>query len=209
MGSMISPNFPAGKLATGKLEDWIDVFEDRIVNWTLRQARSLLNVPNGDYAIIQLLMPYFEGISIYLKGKDSGGQSKVFFKEGFISVFLPREPKKELLERIAKILYEDARCGFFHDNMIRSKILIILNSSKYSGPLNISLPKKPNGEIDFNGEIKSIIINAEMFLNEVKEHFEKYIQRLRNKNNHELREKFKKAWTIKYPPDRRPITIGA
>lgn len=46
---MISPNFAAEKIETGKLEDWIDVFEDRIVNWTLRQARSLLKISDNDY----------------------------------------------------------------------------------------------------------------------------------------------------------------
>jgi hypothetical protein len=207
MKSMISPNFSAEKIETGKLEDWIDVFENRIVNWTLRQARSLLKISDNDYAITQLLIPYFEGISIYLKGQDSSGRSKQFFKEGFLSVFLPGNIEKELLERIAEVLYEDARCGFFHDNMIRSRIFFSLDNSRYSAPFNITLPKI-NGKIDYNGEIQSIIINTEMFLNEVEGHFEEYIKKLRDKNNLDLRERFKEAWEIKHPPGRPPKYIA-
>ena len=208
MASMISPNFPAEKLETGKLEDWIDVYGDRIINWIFGQTNSLLKVRDGDYAITQLLMPYFESISIYLRGEDSYSKSKQFFKEGFVEVFLPGNLEKELLERIAEILYEDARCGFFHDNMIRSRIFFSLDRSKYSAPLNITLPKKATGEIDFNGEIQSIVINAEMFLKEIEAHFDEYIKRLRDQNNHDLREKFREAWETKHPVGRPPIFIA-
>lgn len=196
--SFISPNFPAEKLETGKIEDWIDVFEDRITNWIFKQARALLSVPDSEYAITQLLVPYFESITMYIKGEDSRGKSRQFFKEGFKTVFSSPKNPEHILLRIADVLYEDARCGFFHDNMIRSKIFFA-DAPLAPGPVHANLPKV-NGRTDFGGNISAIIINAEEFLDEVKSHFRTYINQLRDKNNHNLREKFKTIWLKKNPP---------
>ena len=187
MKSFISPHFSWEKLDTGKIEDWIDIFEDRMTNWIFRQARFLLGSPHSEYAIVQLLLPYFEAIAMYIKGEDSDRKSRQFFKEGFKAVFSsPRNPEHVLL-RIADVLYEDARCGFFHDNMIRSRIFFANDAHE---AINPNLPKV-NGKIDLNGDISAIIINAEKFLDEVESHFKMYVEQLRDKNNHDLRENFK------------------
>jgi len=204
MKSFISPNFSGEKLDRGKIEDWIDIFEDRITNWIFRQARFLLESPHSEYAIVQLLLPYFEAIAMYMKGQDSHGKSKQFFKEGFKTVFSSPGNPEHVLLRIADVLYEDARCGFFHDNMIRSRIFF---ANDVPEAINLNLPRV-NGKIDLNGDIKAIIINAEKFLDEVESHFKMYIEQLRNKNNHDLRKNFKKIWLKKYPRGSPPIGIG-
>jgi hypothetical protein len=194
MKSMISPNFPAEKLDAGRIEDLIDVFEDRMKHWSLKQARNLLSQPDSEYAITQLLMPYFEGISIYLKGEDSKGKSEQFFIEGFLSVFSPGNISVEILKRVSKILWKDARCGFFHDNMIRSKIFF--TRIPIASSLNVNFPKV-NGKVNINGEISAIIINADKLFKKIDGHFTDYLAQLRNPENKELRRRFERAFKLK------------
>lgn len=201
----ISPNFDDSKLDTENVEDLVDVFEDRTRYWLFEAAKNLLNSKHGDIAALGLLLTYFEGISIYLKGKDSKSNSKRFFKEGFLNVFKASGIGDELLERVADIAYTDARCGFFHDGFgFRSRILVSPDANQ---DLIITLPKK-NGVVDREGEIQSIIINPNRLLYAIERHFNQYIDQLRDKANLQLREKFEKACKIKWLLDEPPIVIG-
>jgi hypothetical protein len=94
--SRISPNFSEEKLKSGLLDDLIDVFEDRLRNWLLAPAKALLNVPFGELAALSLLLGYFEPCAIYRKGEDSKGQSKAFFRAGFVEVFFRRAGRLDL-----------------------------------------------------------------------------------------------------------------
>ena len=120
----ISPNFDDAKLDSGSIEDLIDVFEDRVRHWLLEPTKSLLKTQHGDIAALCLILTYFEGITGYLKGKDSQNNSKVFFREGFLEVMKVSGIEDVLLGRVADVIYSDARCGFFHDGCFRSKIFI-------------------------------------------------------------------------------------
>jgi hypothetical protein len=74
----ISQNFHHTKLEQPALGDLIDVFEDRMRNWLLLPAKHLIDTPNGLVAATALLSGYFEGIEIYLSGKDSKNRSSEF-----------------------------------------------------------------------------------------------------------------------------------
>lgn len=204
MDVKISPNFDETKLDSGSIEDLIDVFEDRVRYWLLEPTKSLLKTQHGDIAALCLILTYFEGITIYLKGKDSQNNSKVFFREGFWEVMKVSGLDGELLSRVADVIYSDARCGFFHDGCFRSKIFVSPDANR---DLLITLPKK-NGVVDRHGNIQSIIINPHLVLSAVEDHFKKFLKSLRNKAESDTRSNFLTACKIKWALDEPPVVIG-
>ena len=116
MNHFISPNFGYEKLESPSYEDLVDVFEDRMRNWFLLPAARLLELPHCQIGAVALLISYFEGIEIYLTGKDSKNKSAEFFARGFFKVFAIDEKGAELLSKgITDALYGEARCGFGHE----------------------------------------------------------------------------------------------
>lgn len=90
----VSPRFKADKLASGMLDDKIDVFEDQVKGWTLQHAFFLTDKsnPSGErnagFAIPLLCGAYFETIESCYRGRASKqGDSKNFFRGGFLKVF--------------------------------------------------------------------------------------------------------------------------
>jgi hypothetical protein len=135
--SRISPNFSDEKLKTGSLDDLIDVFEDRLKYWLLEPAKALLGVRFGEVAALSLLFGYFEPCAIYRKGEDSRGQSKTFFRAGFTEVLRKAPISESLLGRIADMLYDEVRCGLFHEGMMREHIFF----GNAGGELMVTLPR--------------------------------------------------------------------
>jgi hypothetical protein len=197
--SRISPNFSDEKLKTGSLDDLIDVFEDRLKYWLLEPAKALLGVRFGELAALSLLFGYFEPCAIYRKGEDSKGQSKAFFRAGFIEVFLKKSGYSEsLLSRIADMLYDEARCGLFHEGMLREHIFF----GNAPGELLITVPRV-DGKLDETGPIKSVLIEPRKLYIVVEQHVTQYVKSLRDPSNAGLRENFKRAvdlrWRINEP----------
>ena len=60
MDNYISPNYKDEKLEDPSFEDLIDVFEDRVRNWLILPAESLLETRHGFVAAISILFTYFE-----------------------------------------------------------------------------------------------------------------------------------------------------
>jgi len=178
------------------LEDKIDVYEDRLKGWFLKPARSLLSEPNSELAVLQLALGYFEGYAIYRKGTDSRARSKEFFRQAFLEVFPHSKRAKHLgldptpidLSKLVNVLYEDARCGLFHDGMIRHRIVLAPSSA----PISVASHKTTR-------DISAIVIDPSKFLNAIEAHFKDYLSKLRDPNNKELRANFKAAWELKNP----------
>jgi len=155
METFISRNFKQEKLDDPEIDDLIDVLKDRVLNWLLEPARKLIAEKDGCFGALCLLLTYFEGVWTYLSGTDSKGKSKQYFRNAFLDVFSSSEYPPDLLRRVADTMYEDARCGFFHDGMLRDRIFLTeLNQID----MLITLPRKPDGKVDINGQIKSILI---------------------------------------------------
>ena len=192
--TFISPHFPSEKLDSPSIEDLIDVFEDRLRGWLLDPAKKLLADPVDRVAGFALSLPYFEGISIYMHGEDSESRSRQFFRDGFAAVFHPSGLKPALLERIADVLYKDGRCGFFHDAMFRTRVYF---SEYYGEPLVIAVPKI-NGVIDETGEIQTIVVHCPKYFEYLEAHFTKYVARLRDSSESDLRSKFQAACDLKW-----------
>ncbi len=200
----ISPNFTWEKLENPSFDDLVDVFEDRVRNWLLEPAKSLLQLHQGFVATISLLFTYFESVQIYLSGQDSKGASQRFFIDGFLAVFGSPDIDKSQLEKMAKTMYTEGRCGFFHNGMSGGKIQY---STIRDEALTVTQPKV-DGKIDFNGEVGSIVINPDRFHWCVERHFDKYISDLRRIENATLRENFEKAVDIKWDLEGEEPIIG-
>lgn len=200
----VSPNFTSEKLASGKLEDRIDVFEDRLRGWFLTHARALLNVVHGDLAALQLALGYFETYAIYWNGEDSEGKSKQFFTQAFLEVFpfsgwegtgvAPALPP-DFRQRLAGDFYRAVRCGLFHSGMTGYKILV---GRKRSQAIEVSVHKP-------TGATGAIVVDPEKLLDEVDAHFAGYLAQLRAPANTELRERFSRAWELKNPMVTLPV----
>lgn len=200
----ISPNYTWGKIENPSLDDLLDVFEDRVRGWLLEPVDSLLQLPQGFVSAISLLFTYFESIQIYISGQDNKGTSKRFFINGFLAVFGSPGIDKSQLKNMAKTIYTEGRCGFFHNGLSGRKILY---SKARDEALTVTLPKV-DCKIDFNGKVQSIVINPDRFYKCVKRHFEKYIFDLRKNENKNLRENFKKAVDIKWDMEGKDPIIG-
>jgi hypothetical protein len=153
---------------------------------TLAPARALLDVPFGDPGSLCLALTYFESIWIYVTGERSNGRSKAFFRSAFVEVFRTTGVDPGLLGRVADVLYEDGRCGFFHDGLFRHRIFF---HGKPGAVLEITVPRV-NGSPDPNGTIQSVLIDAGAFLDQVERHFEELVARLRDAQNADVRSRF-------------------
>lgn len=108
------------------------------------------------------------------------------------------------MERVAGTLYEDARCGFFHDGMFRHRVYI---GDYFQGPIAITL-HKTDGVIDEEGEIQSVVIHFREFFLYVKGHFSEFVAMLRREENSEAQERFAAACRLKWDFESEPRSIA-
>jgi len=189
MKVFLSPNFETDKLDDPTFDDVVDVFKDRMLYWLFEPAKKLLKERDDYFCALSLLLSYFEGIWSYVTGEDSRGKSKIFFKEAFVDVFNSSGMSKELSEKVSDVLYEDGRCGLFHDTMVRRRVCI---SELNHGDMLVTLPRKKDGTIDKEGTIESVIIDPRRFTAAVERHFVGYLCSLRNPDETQKRDNFLK-----------------
>lgn len=202
--TFISPNFGPEKLDSPSTDDLIDVFEDRLRYWLLNPIEKLVDDAQAQIASFALMMSYFEGIWIYMQGGDSRGRSREFFRGGFVDVFQGRNVSERLLGRIADVLYEDARCGFFHEASFRIRVYF---SAHFGGPIAATLPKI-GGVIDESGTIESLVVHPRECFAFLCGHFERYLEALRDPSNVDLRRRFEDACRIKWKLGETPPVVA-
>ena len=190
-------DFPA-PLST---EDKITLFEDRILGWKLDIADQLINgnnlpdgsmertpIPHSGYATLDIVFSYFEMIAKYEDGFADIGESKHYFKQGVYSVFpnmrnhqvntnIPGVQGKvvSIIDYVLGLMYEGVRCGLYHSGSTGGRVVL---SEGFKGPFV------------FDPQNISLGINPQLLVQKLKDHFSDYINRLRDENNQELREKF-------------------
>lgn len=198
--TLISPSFEASKLDAPTVDDLIDVFEDRTLGWVLKPADFMMATPGLEITGFGISLAYFEGIWSYIQCLDSNNRSRDFFRGGFVDVFRSSGAPEILLERAAGVLYADARCGFFHDTMFRDRIYF---SAWYGKPIAIMVPLV-NGAPDPAGEIDAMVIYPKEYAQYLMGHFSKFVARLRDSANAELRANFeafcRHQWDLGGPP---------
>src|SRR5262245_4024869 len=188
-----APKYRVSKLQSRRIEDRIDIYEDRIREWLLHPARWLLeNVPHSEIAALILCLSYVEGWEQYRSGEDSKNQSRVFFRRGLLQVFtdfdfdaVPQITAAE--EIICDALYEQLRCGMAHDGMLRHKVFIMNNAR---APITVAAPQATG----IDGGISAIVVNPALILNGIEHHFERYVTHLRNPESRQLRDNFTRTW---------------
>ena len=190
----VSPRFTHRKLEPPFYRDIVDVFEDRMRGWLLAPALKLLESNDFSIASVSLATSYFEGIEIYHSGKDSKGQSKVFFRRGFLRVFRMSGESVAVQERVTDGLYDLLRCGFAHDSMFRSGINF---SPVRKEPLLVTMQRK-DGQFDPSVPLESVVINPRAFVEGVERHFTLYIRELRRAHDPALKANFEKAIALKW-----------
>ena len=205
MKIFISPNCPQEKLDNPTIDDLVDVFKDRVLNWLFEPVKKLMSEKDGCFGVLCLLLTYFEGIWIYITGEDSKGKSKKYFNDAFLDVFSASGHAANLLNRVAEIMYEDGRCGFFHDGMLRSRIFLTeLNQID----MLITVPRRSDGTVDVNGKIESILIDTKYFMAAIERHFIDYLLCLRNPEENVKRENFLKIAKEKWDYESEGTVIG-
>ncbi len=201
--NFISPNFGHEKLESATYEDLVDVFEDRIRNWFLMPAERLLEISHCQIAAVSLLMAYFEGIAIYLSGKDSKNRSFEFFAKGFSKVFPIQHEDKNAPRAVQSAIYNQMRCGFAHDGMFRNRVSF---SDVPSKPIIISFPKQ-NDTLNTT-QIESIVINPRLFFESIKNHFEDYLKNLRTGADTTIKQSFEATVKLKWALNEGERAIG-
>lgn len=159
------------------IEDKIRIFERQVNGWFLDQASTLLGEENNGFIILMIATAYIEGVEQYRQGQPSNGSSRAFFEEGVKRIFQLDSSDYERLDDF----YSELRCGLFHNGM--------------TGPYIRIHSKINDNPIDFSDR-KIIKINQKLFLEKVKEDFEKYLTDLNDTTKKELRDNFDKMYTF-------------
>jgi hypothetical protein len=190
---LISPQFLNSKLSGGRLEDKIDVFEDRMTGWFLRHADALCanSYPghaNAGIAALTIVASYFEAIECYYSGQDSRNRSAEFFRRGFLKVFpdLPGVLRErghanpdELADELAADVYEQLRCGLLHEALPRHLLLL----REDTAPVGFMIH-------GVTGDVGSIVVDPRRFVEAIANQFRHYIGLLRDPAQEELRRNF-------------------
>ena len=185
---MISPHFDSKYLENPTLDKRIDVFEDRIRHWIIDQAKTVLHQPHGIMASLLISSVYFELYAIYSRGEDSGRRSKDFFTVGFNSVFNIDDESDEMTKMMAEAFYHHVRCGLYHFGTVKPRIAL----DGETDLLSFTVDQEVDDEYDFS----SAVFNPAKWIDVIDRHFAKYIDRLRDDRETELRSNFLRAWQI-------------
>jgi hypothetical protein len=186
----LSPSFTSEKLRgeNDTIENRIDVYEDRVRGWLVRWAEYLNSVKIDDrkhagFAVLHLSLSYFEAFTIFLRGREAPrGKSSEFFRAGVLEVF-PELKGDGNRDSILRILWEDGRNGLFHRGIALKRIRL-----------------RDNLERAFRFEAtegeKRVFVCRHSLVWRLLAHLDRYLGRLRNPTEIELRRNFDEAWRI-------------
>ena len=194
MDAKLSPNYAHEKLEHANFADLVDVFEDLWRNYVFSPVAMLLQTPNGDIAAMTVLCSYFEAIAGYISGEDSNRQSKKYFVQGICQVFHSDSPD---FRKAAEAIYSNIRCGLAHEGMLNHKVNYSRLGSKV---FFLTYRKTPDGSLDIDAGVVSIIVNPIRLYEGVIQHFDRYIRDLRSSRNQALVDAFmatvRRQWSL-------------
>ncbi len=115
------------------IDDKIKIYKRQVKEWFLKPAARFLRGNNNGFVVLMICMSYLEGIEQYRRGQntDNGG-SRAFFVSALENIYPGRYNRYNLEE-----LYREARCGLFHNGMVRGKIIM---NSEFTEPLDFPDP---------------------------------------------------------------------
>ena len=163
-------------------DTYILVHEDAVNGWFLNQARHFaLEDGHSGFVILQIVISQIEGIEQYCSGESSRGKSLDFFKKGMKRIYKLTDMDDPWLGT----LYEECRCGLFHDGMTRGGIVISPDS-----PLFEVSQLKSNAD---GVPATRVVINPWKLLSVFVDFFTRYMTELKDPTNKEMREKFERT----------------
>ncbi len=166
------------------IQQKVEIFSDRVLGWQIDVAEEMSRqffeaVAASDagrpmrhcgYAVVSVIFSYFETIAQYLQGESSERHSADFFEYGFRSVY----PDSRFAYHEVRTVYSHIRCGMYHSGLTCAGVNI------YEG-------HDETFQFDSEGWL---LLNPFTLVQDVKQHFQAYVARLRNESGTELRQRF-------------------
>ena len=193
------------ELAGASLEKKIEIFHAKVWGWAIHVAELLANggkshdkvgdatavpdvgpIPGNGFAVLQILLSYFEMIGIYKEGVENPiGRSGELFKKGFADVFpeiasIPPATAEVFLNK----LYKAARCGLYHK----------LGTGEGFGITGDMTPV-----ITMSADGKEIVLNPHTLPACLNNHLRSFCDRLSDPANAQLRANFEKCFDLDNP----------
>jgi hypothetical protein len=164
-----------------QLNGKIIIYQRQVEGWFLEPAEYLLKqmYTQSGFVILSICLSYLEAVQQYKEGRPSRNNSKDFFLRAFQDVF----SSSEMEGVFAGLLYEEGRCGLFHDGMTRGKMAYDMELDKAFKVIN-------------NGSQDTIYFHPKYCLEGVKAHFADYISKLKNEEEVTLRNHFGLMFTV-------------
>ena len=160
-------------------EHKLRLFQEQIQGWTLDVLKEIkAKVGHSDFAMLAVMMAYFENIQKFKDGYDKTGESELYFTEGLRWVY-PKFKTHKDGNFLAKLVYEQARCGMYHVGLTGTKIILDCSISSGIGIIKRNIKMCP-----------------EKLVTNMQQHFDQYIKDLKNPSNSTLRSNFEKR--LKY-----------
>lgn len=157
------------------------MLEAQVDGWILQHAHTLVDAKNparkhAGYAILMLIVSYFEGIEPFIAGSKAGKPHEVF-RSGLRQVFPELSATPDLA---IDSIYGELRCGLYHEGATGPRIQIART------------PKPIIVKTDPAGNLTAAVFNPWRVLKRVDSHFHAYIKDLRNPAQQALRGHFTK-----------------
>jgi hypothetical protein len=164
------------------LEDKIAIFVDRTEGWQLGIAEQVSRLPHSDFAVLHIVLSYFETIAKYYHGIIKRGDHKgKYFKTGVRLVFptLGEKIRAGDLEAFLNDLYSGARCGLYHASLAAG---------------HIEVCSLPHDWFKYDAYNPRITIDPPRLVKELQVHVLAYTAQLRNPSEGDLRANFEKRF---------------
>jgi hypothetical protein len=172
-------DYPEGVTALS-LEQQIDAFEKMYKIWILSFAEKLVDIPDSGFATLMILNAYPEMIA-QLHGFR--GDKQELFEKG-VCLIIPKLTEHKKVKDICLHLYSYMRSGLAHMSFT-SKNIVLTEDFPYALDIRIS---EDGAEI-------GIFVNPRMWFEYIRQHFQNYIDSLKNPSNVDLRMKFSNRLT--------------
>jgi hypothetical protein len=184
-------------------EQKVDLFYEQALGWQLhvadlvanggtafgedgdRQGKVVSEIRHSGFAVLQICLSYFETIGRYVG--ESGGSRKAFAR-GLLEVFpklatIKTDDSKVLVDT----LYEDARCGLYHN--VRS------------ARVGLGFPPEESPLV-YAEKSRMVVVSPERLPKALIAHLDRYRDALLDSSNHELRSAFTKQFDKDSQPKR-------
>jgi hypothetical protein len=157
----------------------IAIFADRVNGWQIDVADRLIKSDeHSGFAVLAIVMSYFEMIGKHLTGYEGTGAVGEHFRAGFDSVFQEVDPAER--GRFADRLYKGVRNGLYHDAITTSGIVLAREPDD----------RRILAERATVDDAIEVVVNPELLVARIRTHFAAYVAALLDPSNAELREAF-------------------